>query len=148
MALWAMEWRPSTRQLRTFGVVASVFAAGAGLWILLTGSVLGSTFAGSAGRLLAYAFWGASAVCLAMALVVPKGLWPLYVALTAVTLPLGIVLSFVILSGLFYLLFTPVSLVFRLLGRDALQRKFDPQADSYWTPCETQTHKSGYFRQF
>jgi hypothetical protein len=59
-----------------------------------------------------------------------------------------LVISFLILSGLYYLLLTPVSLVFRLLGRDALRRQFDPQADSYWIPHEMPKDKKSYFRQF
>jgi hypothetical protein len=59
-----------------------------------------------------------------------------------------LVVSSFILSGLYYLLLTPVSLVFRLLGRDALRRQFDPQADSYWVPRETPKDKRSYFRQF
>jgi hypothetical protein len=62
--------------------------------------------------------------------------------------PIGLVVSFMILSALFYLLFTPVSLVFRLLGRDTLHRKSDCQAGSYWVPCETQMDMGRYFRQF
>ena len=148
MVLFAIDWRPSTKQLRSFGVIAALFAVGVGIRVFLTGSLVGLALGGPAGRILAYAFWGIGALCLALALAVPKGLWPLYVALNAAALPIGLVLSFVILSGLFYLLFTPVSLVFRLLGRDALHRKFDLQADSYWVPCETHMDMSGYFRQF
>jgi len=148
MALLAIDWRPSAKQLRTFGVVASVFAAGVGIWVFMAGSFVGFALTESTVQLLAYTFWGVSALCLAMAMATPKGLRPLYVVLNAVTLPIGFVVSFLILSGLFYLLFTPVSIVFRLLGRDALQRKFDAQADSYWVPCERQKGKSGYFRQF
>jgi Saxitoxin biosynthesis operon protein SxtJ len=148
MALLAIDWRPSAKQLRNFGLIASAFAAGVGIWVFLAGSFVGFTLTGSTGRLLAYAFWGISGLCLAMAIVAPRGLRPLYVVLNAVTLPIGFVVSFLILSGLFYLLFTPVSIVFRLLGRDALHRQFDPQADSYWVPCERQKGKSGYFRQF
>jgi hypothetical protein len=148
MALLVIDWRPSTRQLRNFGVIAALLAVGAGIWVFLTGSLAGLALGGLAGRIAAYAFWGIAALCLTLALVVPRGLWPLYVALNAAALPIGLVLSFVILSGLFYLLLTPVSLVFRLLGRDALRRKFDPKADSYWVRCETQRDISGYFRQF
>lgn len=40
----------------------------------------------------------------------------------------------VITALLFYLVFTPFALVFRLAGRDALRRRRDPAADSYWIP--------------
>jgi hypothetical protein len=143
-----IDWRPSARQLRNFGLVTSVFAAAVGVWVFLTGSFVGLALSEPTGRLLTYGLWSLSAVCLAMALVAPKGLRPLYVVLNAIALPIGLVVSFFILSGLYYLLLTPVSLVFRLLGRDALRRQFDPQADSYWVPRETPKDKRSYFRQF
>jgi hypothetical protein len=148
MALLAVDWRPSTKQLRSFGVIAALFATGIGIWVFLRGSLVGIALGQPAGQILAYAFWGIGAVCLALALVCPKSLWPPYVVFNAAALPIGLVVSFVILSALFYLLFTPVSLVFRLLGRDTLQRKSDCQADSYWVPCETQMDTGRYFRQF
>jgi hypothetical protein len=40
----------------------------------------------------------------------------------------------VITALLFYLVFTPFALFFRLTGRDALRRRRDPAAASYWVP--------------
>ena len=40
----------------------------------------------------------------------------------------------VITALLFYLVFTPFALFFRLTGRDALSRRRDPAAASYWVP--------------
>ena len=148
MALVMINWKPPARQLRNFGLVTSAFAAVVGVWVFLTGSFVGLALSGWTGRLLAYGLWSLSTICLATAFVAPKGLRPLYVVLNAVALPFGLVISFLILSGLYYLLLTPVSLVFRLLGRDALRRQFDPQADSYWIPHETPKDKKSYFRQF
>ncbi len=49
---------------------------------------------------------------------------------------------------LFYLIFTPVGLIVRLIGRDALQRRFDGQAKTYWSPLEIDIPAKRYFRQF
>ena len=38
----------------------------------------------------------------------------------------------VVLGGIYFLVFTPVAMVMRLAGRDALRRKLDAQAKSYW----------------
>ena len=146
--LVAIEWRPSTKQLRGFGLIAALFGAGLGAWVFLKHSLLGLALGPSAGPIAACVFWGVGAVCLALAIAAPRGLWPLYVLLNAVTLPIGIAVSFVILLVLFYLVFTPVSLVFRLIGRDALQRRFDRSAVSYWVPRESRPDMRRYFRQF
>jgi hypothetical protein len=45
--------------------------------------------------------------------------------LHAITSPL-------VLGALYFLIFTPVALVMRAAGRDALCRRFEPEARSYW----------------
>jgi hypothetical protein len=42
------------------------------------------------------------------------------------------VVSPVVLGLMFYGIFTPVGVVMRLAGRDAMKRRFEPQAPSYW----------------
>jgi len=61
--------------------------------------------------------------------------------------PIGWVVSRLILSTLFFGIFTPVAFVFRLVGRDALQRYRRPQQDSCWIPKATATDPRSYFRQ-
>jgi len=48
----------------------------------------------------------------------------------------------------FFLVIAPIAIFFRLIGRDALDRRLDPNATSYWTPLEQDTQPSRYFRQF
>jgi hypothetical protein len=45
---------------------------------------------------------------------------------------MGRVVSPIVLGVMFYGMFTPIALVMRLVGRDALCRRFEPQAPSYW----------------
>jgi len=56
-------------------------------------------------------------------------------------------LSRVALAILFYLLFTPVALVFKVTGRDTLHRRRRSQT-SYWTPKAGAADVREYFRQF
>lgn len=42
------------------------------------------------------------------------------------------VVSPLVLGVMFYGLFTPIGLVMRIAGRDAMKRRFEPQAPSYW----------------
>jgi hypothetical protein len=45
---------------------------------------------------------------------------------------MGFVMTRVILTILFYGLFTPASLVSKLLGKDLLDERWDKKAETYW----------------
>ena len=62
-------------------------------------------------------------------------------------MPVGVVVSRVLLGVLFFGLFTPVGLVFKLIGRDALARQYKPEQTSYWEPKPGTTDIRGYLRQ-
>ena len=68
-----------------------------------------------------------------LGLLAPPLLGPVYRAWMALAFALGFVMTRVILTLAFVGLFVPVSLVFRLLGRDPLHQRPDPRAASYWT---------------
>ena len=63
-----------------------------------------------------------------------------------VTFPIGWVLSHLLLGAVFYCLFTPLGLIFRLIGRDALGLRRSV-AVSYWRPKPAANDLRGYFRQ-
>lgn len=46
------------------------------------------------------------------------------------------IMTRVILFLTFYLVITPVGLILRLIGKDLLEIKFDPNRESYWVPVE------------
>ena len=68
--------------------------------------------------------------------VAPRVLKPLYYAWMSLALTLGFVMTRVILTIFFFLVLTPVGLVMKLIGRDALERKLDPEAATYWIDKE------------
>ncbi len=53
---------------------------------------------------------------------------------TFVTRKIGQFNSYLILGIVFYLLFTPISLFFKLFGKDLLNEKIDKTASTYWHP--------------
>ncbi|MBY0526144.1 MAG: hypothetical protein K2R98_22310 [Gemmataceae bacterium] len=77
----------------------------------------------------------------------PSLLRLLYVGWMVAVFPIGWAVSHVLLGVLFYGIFTPLGLVFRLIGRDPLCRRRS-EVDSYWTPKPMPTDVSSYFRQF
>jgi hypothetical protein len=139
MALMEVDWHPGKKQLRTFGVsgfVASMVLAGVlvFLWGVAVAWALGVLVAG--------------VLILLCSLISPKAARILYLVLTVAALPIGFVVSFVLLASFYFLLLTPVGLIFRLIGRDPLHRSFDRSADSYWVPRRPPTNMNRYFHQF
>jgi hypothetical protein len=64
----------------------------------------------------------------------PRLLHPLNRLWTWLGLLLGRVMNPVVMALMFYFVFTPFALFFRLMGKDPLRLKADPEADSYWIP--------------
>ena len=60
----------------------------------------------------------------------------------------GTVSTWVLLVPLYYTFFTLFRLAFRRGRRDAMQRWWDPQADSYWSPLPQRPGADSYERQF
>lgn len=65
------------------------------------------------------------------ALLAPQGLRPVYRAWMRIGLLLNRIMTPLIMGILFFLVFTPVALLMKLIRRDALRREIDPSADSY-----------------
>jgi len=84
----------------------------------------------------------------ALGLVRPHLLRPLYAAALIAAFPIGWTTSRVLLAGVFYGLFTPLGLLFRLLGRDVLCRRFRPEQSTHWTAKRAAADARSYFRQF
>src|SRR5207248_2430156 len=65
----------------------------------------------------------------------------------AITYPIGWAVSHLLMAIVFYLVITPVGLLMRLLGRDPLNRAFDPARQSYWIQHDPAASSDRYFRQ-
>ena len=72
---------------------------------------------------------------------------PVYRAALAVTAPIGAIVSRLVLAAIYYLLFTPVAVVFRLIGRDELARRRRPGMPTYWLPKRGAREAKDYLRQ-
>jgi hypothetical protein len=72
----------------------------------------------------------------------------LYVVLTLVAFPIGFVLSHVLIAVIYYLVITPIGLLFRLVGRDAMMRRPDPSLPSYWHARPTSRPAASYFKLY
>jgi hypothetical protein len=68
--------------------------------------------------------------------------------LVLLTAPLGFVLFPLLIGLIYYGVFTPMGLLFRLLGRDAMSRSFDPKARTYWRDRPSARPASSYFKLY
>jgi hypothetical protein len=72
----------------------------------------------------------------------------LYVVLMLVAVPIGFVISHVLIAFVFYVVMTPIGLVFRLTGRDAMSRRRDRGIASYWHDRGAPRPASSYFKLY
>jgi hypothetical protein len=142
-----LNLRPDQRTLRQFGFIA---LAGFLLVAVLAWkeALIFSFGLGDARMPVAAALAGLGLLAAFLSLVWPKGNWPIYVGLSLLAYPIGLVVSYVIMAILFYGLITPVGLFFKAVGRDALNRRLLRDAGTYWTDARPARPKERYFRQF
>jgi saxitoxin biosynthesis operon SxtJ-like protein len=79
-------------------------------------------------------FWavGLSAIFVSATLLRPRLLQPLNRVWTQLGLLLGRIVNPIVMGLLFYLAVTPMAMILRLLGKDPLRLRPDPNARSYW----------------
>ena len=75
--------------------------------------------------------WIVAAVLIAWGLVAPVSLGPVYRGWMRVSLLINKVTTPLVLAVVFVVLLFPVGLIFRIIGRDAMNRRFDPGAATY-----------------
>lgn len=138
-----MQWsdvsfEPPEKSLRQF----------AGLWLLFFGGlalvqglVRGHTF-------LAIILAVVAVVVGMLGLVRPSSIRLVFIGAMIIAFPIGWLVSLLLLLVLFYGVFTPVALLFKMIGRDIMTRKPRPELTTYWVekPMVNDPHR--YFRQF
>ena len=77
----------------------------------------------------------------------PAFLKPVYKAWMTLGLCMGHVMSRVLLTILFYLVFAPIGIYLRLTGKDLMQRTFARDEKSYWKD-HAERDKVSYEKQF
>jgi hypothetical protein len=86
---------------------------------------------------------------LAVGLVVPVALLPIFVPWMWLAQGLSFVNTHLLLGLVFYTMFTFIGLCMRLLGHDPLDRKLAPDQKSYWQRRESSlTSREHYRKQF
>lgn len=133
-----IDWNPSRRQLRQFawacpvgftliGVMLRNVGAREWWWWPATGLALGL-------------------VLLGVGLVRPLALRPIYAAALAIAMPIGWVISNLLVAVFFFLLITPLALLFRAIRRDALSLRARGAA-THWHVRPPNDDPRSYYRQ-
>ena len=134
-----IDWHPPAHQLRQFG------------WISLVG------FPAIGGVLIAVqhlpwtVLWilaGIGLFVFLLSRINPSLVKPIFLALMLVALPIGFVLSFVLMGLVYFGLFTPVGLLFRLLRRDTMHKHPDPKIPSYWHERGAPRPPASYYKLY
>jgi len=130
--------KATPRDLRKFGLtVGGVFCA-LGLWFLLRHKPF---------------YWhvlSPGVPLVVLGTVLPRSLKWLYVGWMSLAMVLGVIVSTILLTLLFFLVVTPIGLLARLVGKDFLHRKLQPHAVSYWISRDSskQKEKERHEQQF
>ena len=139
MALIEVNWHPKRKDLRSFGSIAlfATFLVALLLYVLK-----------GVGLQWALPIFFVGLVTFLCSLISLKLTRIIYLGLTLVTVPIGVGISFLVMAAFYFLLLMPIGMFFRLIGRDALRRKFEPDAKTYWLARQPHKEPERYFRQF
>lgn len=130
-----INWAPSPRQLRQFGVLCVFVLPLLGwLWNVGASGLAGMLLVGSIVAVLSFAW--------------PEIVKPIFVGLLLIAAPIGMVVGEIAMLLIFMGVFLPISLMFRLMRRDALRLKVDKTATTYWQPKSEPKQVSSYYRRY
>jgi hypothetical protein len=134
MSLIDINWRPTHRQLRQFAVICFIALPLVGiLWTRRLDVIA--------------ALAGIGFVLMLVGWFRPAAVKPVFLALTLIATPIGIVVGELAMLTIYFAVFLPIGLVFRLLRRDELQLAFDPRTKSYWQAKPQAKGAASYYRQ-
>ena len=133
-----IQFDPPRTTLRQFTWLWLAFFGGAALWQAL---VRANTRLGVALAILAV-------IVGSLGLTRPQWVRYIYVGWMVLAFPIGWTVSQVMLALMYFGLFTPFGLVFRIIGRDPLKRIRRLDRESYWETKPIATDLKRYFKQF
>jgi hypothetical protein len=129
---------PSRKTLRQF----------AGLWLVVFGGLALQQALVRHNPTLGLSI-GALALVVGLAgLTRPEWVRLIYVGWMVLAFPIGWTISQAVLLLIYFGLFVPIGLVFRLIGRDPLRRARRVGVESYWAPKPAPAGVTSYFKQF
>jgi hypothetical protein len=133
-----IPFSPPERMLRQFAGLWLAFFGGFAAW---QGLVRGRPGLAASLAVVAVAVGG-------LGLARPAMIRPVFVGWMVLAFPVGWTVSLLLMGLVYFTLFVPVGLAFRLAGRDALRLRPGPGLSTYWVPRPDAPDVRRYFRQF
>ncbi len=133
-----LNWSPDNKTLKQFALIGLLGFPGVGavaywVWQMPT---------------LAVVLAGLGAAVWLLSMIHTPSVRYVYVAMSVAAYPIGFAVSHVVLAAVYYLLITPMGLIFKLIGRDALDRRLDRHSVTYWQLRPAANSPDRYFKQF
>ncbi len=144
MAAVDLNLNPSDRQLAQFGVIGLV-ALPVLAW-LFTGKPTPATWEATHTQWIGI-FGGLGLLMGGMAAFKPSLLKWVFIAASLITFPIGFVVGEILMFTIYLIAFAPMALLFRIIGRDALEKQLDRNAETYWQAKAQPKDAASYFRQ-
>ncbi|MDA1012869.1 MAG: SxtJ family membrane protein [Planctomycetota bacterium] len=138
MKLMEINWQPSRKEMKFFAVLQIAFFA-------IISSIVWKATESTTGPIW---IMGISVSVGVVGFFVHPFMRLVYLGWLLAVFPIGWTISQVVVAGIFFLVITPIGLIMRVFRYDPMQRKFDPNASTYWLPRESNTKSTQYFRQY
>ena len=139
MAIIDTNWNPSKKELRIFSALQILFFA-------LVAFVIVRKHTETLD--VPVMIVSVSAVVGILGMIFTPLIRVVYVVWMAILFPVGWVVSHVLMGIVFYLVFTPIAVLMRIVGYDPMKRKFEPDAKTYWVRRQPRSETAHYFKQF
>lgn len=140
-----INWSPSEKDIKKFGRTLLIGFILIALLIAAVSHFRGGTIAWNPALILS----GAGIIVFALTSTVPKLSLPLYYVWFFVAACIGIIVSNLILTAFYYLMFTPFSLGMKMItGRDPLFLEKHTGRKTYWVSYKQKHDLKSYFKQY
>ncbi len=127
----------SSKDLRGFGIGMTLFCLMLGGLLMWRGNLT-----------WCYRLWMVGGIVfLAPAILFPTGLRPIFIVWSAIAVRLSWVMSRLVLSIIFFIIFTAVSLVQKIIRRDAMDIKFPDECETYWVDRSKEEYNPKHFER-
>jgi len=138
MALIEVNWNPPRNQLRQFAVLFLIFIGGLGTILYFKDKPL----------IVSEILWNLAWIVGLAGLIFPPLVRPVFVVMMAVALPIGFVVSTVLMLIIYFLIMTPIGLVMRVFGYDPMRMRPAAGAESFWIERPPSSDVRRYFKQY
>lgn len=118
----------SKLEFRKFGYTLGVFLLGLGLIFSLLSYQSASVVI------------VAGVILLVLGLLLPIFLRPFYIIWMSFAIVMGFIMTRLILTVIYYFVFFPVAMLMRVLRKELLEQKLDPESESYWRLRESKPY--------